>query len=477
MTTERFEHPLLTRYASAEMSALFSARERIRTWRSVWIALAETQAELGVGGVTESHVSALREAADRIDFDRATELEAELRHDVMAHVHVFGEAAPEARSILHLGATSAFVVDNADLLIMRRGLEIVRRKTLCVVAALAEFAATWAALPTLAWTHFQPAQPTTVGKRACLWIADLLSDLDEIDFRLDRFKLRGLKGTTGTQASFITLCGDAGKVVALEHGVVSRLGAEAAFPVTGQTYSRRVDASWAATLAGVAQSAAKFAGDMRLLQHLGELLEPFGGKQIGSSAMAYKRNPMRAERMSGIARYALQTSGNMAQTASAQWLERSLDDSANKRMAMPELFLAVDALLTLYHSVARGIDVAEGAIAAHLEAELPSMASENLLMAAVLGGGDRQDLHERIRVRSREAAERVESGAPNDLLERLRAEEGFADLPDEVWTRATDPVFLVGRAPEQVQHFLRDEVRARIEAYEGELSLEDEVRV
>lgn len=477
MTTERFEHPLLSRYASVEMSSLFSARERIRTWRTVWIALAEAQAELGIGGVSESQVAALREAADRIDFDRATELESELRHDVMAHVHAFGEAAPEARSILHLGATSAFVVDNADLLIMRRGLEIAKRKTLCVVAALAEFAATWADLPTLAWTHFQPAQPTTVGKRACLWIADLLADLDEIDFRLDRFRLRGLKGTTGTQASFVALCGDSARVMALESAVVSRLGAEAAFPVTGQTYSRRVDAAWGATLAGIAQSAAKFAVDMRLLQHLGELFEPFGGKQIGSSAMAYKRNPMRAERMSGIARYALQTSGNMAQTASAQWLERSLDDSANKRMAMPELFLAVDALLTLYHSVATGIDVAENTIAAHLEAELPSMASENLLMAAVLAGGDRQALHERIRVRSREAARRVEAGEPNDLLERLRGEDGFSSLSDDVWSRSTDPAHLVGRAPEQVQLFLRDEVWGRIESYEGELTLEDEVRV
>jgi len=475
---DRFRHPLLERYASDEMARLFSPRHRVRTWRRVWIALASAQAELGLGGVTGAHVAALEAAADEIDFGRAGDLERELRHDVMAHVQAFGEAAPEARPILHLGATSAFVVDNADLLIAREALGVVERKALCVVEALAGFAERWADTPTLGWTHFQPAQPTTVGKRACTWIQDLLLDLDEIAWRKEAFRLRGLKGTTGTQASFLALAGGDGDVVdALERKVVEALGAEAAFPVTGQTAPRKVDAAWAATISGVAQSAGKFGHDMRLLQHLGEVLEPFEARQVGSSAMAYKRNPMRAERMCALGRLAIETSGNFAHTAATQWLERSLDDSANKRIAMPELFLIADALLVLYHDVAGGLEVREEAIARRVAREVPSLATETLLMAAVEAGGDRQDLHERIRVRARRAAARVEAGEENDLLDRLAEEEGFARLPEETWERARDPRTYVGRAPEQVRRFLADEVRPRLEAYPGSLEMTGAVRV
>jgi len=314
--SDRFENPLVERYASEEMTRLFSPRERIRTWRRIWIALAEAQAELAMGGVTPEQVDALRGAADAIDFERAAQLERELRHDVMAHVHAFGEKAPTAAGILHLGATSAFVVDNGDLLLQRRAMRVVERKALGVVAALADFAEVWADTPALAWTHFQPAQPTTVGKRACLWIQDLLLDLDEIAFRLDAFRLRGAKGTTGTQASFLALAhGDHERVEEMERRVVDKLGAPDAFAVTGQTYSRKVDAAWAATLSGVAQSAGKFGNDLRLLQHLGEVLEPFGSSQVGSSAMPYKRNPMRSERMCSIARLAIQTAGVFGWTA------------------------------------------------------------------------------------------------------------------------------------------------------------------
>lgn len=475
---DRFEHPLVRRYASREMERLFSPQKKILTWRRIWIALAEAQSELGIGGVTREQVQALRRAAEEIDFDRAAELERELRHDVMAHLHAFGEAAPDGRSILHLGATSAFVVDNADLLIMREAMRVIERKALCVIGALADFAERWADLPTLGWTHFQPAQPTTVGKRACLWIQDLILDLDEIAFRLEGFRLRGAKGTTGTQASYLALVdGDHAKVEALERRVVERLGAGSAFPVTGQTAPRKVDAAWAATLAGVAESCSKFAHDLRLLQHLGEVLEPFEERQVGSSAMAYKRNPMRAERMCALARLAIQTAGNFPWTAATQWLERSLDDSANKRIALPELFLIVDAILVLHHDVASGLEVREEAIRRRIEEGLPALATESILMAAVEAGGDRQALHERIRVRAREAAERVEAGEPSDLLDRLAGEEEFSELSEEAWERARDPGSYVGRAPEQTRSYLAEEVRPRLAAYEGRLEMTGEVTV
>ncbi|HUP00699.1 MAG TPA: adenylosuccinate lyase [Gemmatimonadota bacterium] len=475
---DRFEHPLVARYASDEMVRLFAARTRVETWRRLWVALAEAQAELGIGGVTAEQAAALKEAAGRIDFARAEALEQELRHDVMAHLHAFAEAAPVARPILHLGATSASIVDNADLILQREALRAIERKALCVVQALADFAAEHADRPTLAWTHFQPAQPTTVGKRACLWIADLLLDLDEIGYRLETFRLRGLKGTTGTQASFLALTGgDPERTDELERRFLSKLGAHRSFPVTGQTYSRKVDAAWAATLAGVAQSAGKFSQDLRLLQHLGELREPFGARQVGSSAMAYKRNPMRAERMSGLSRLVIQTAGNLMYTAATQWLERSLDDSAVKRIAMPELFLGVDALLVLYHGIATGLEVETGTIDRRLRAELPALASEDLLMAAVESGGDRQALHERIRVRAREAAARVATGEGNDLLDRLAGEEGFAGIPSALWERARDPAAYVGRAPEQTRRFLADHVHPRLAMRKGSLEMTGDVRV
>jgi adenylosuccinate lyase len=475
---DRYANPLVERYASDEMAGLFSARTRIRTWRRIWIALAEAQQELGIGSVTAEQVADLARNAERIDFARAAELERELRHDVMAHVRAFGEVAPAGGPILHLGATSAFVVDNGDLLVMREAMRVVERKCLCVVAALADFADRHADLPALAWTHFQPAQPTTVGKRACLWIQDLLLDLDEIGFRLAGFRLRGVKGTTGTQASFLALAdGDGAKVDELERRVNQKLGAGGSFAVTGQTHSRKVDAAWAATVAGVAQSAGKFSQDMRLLQHLGEVLEPFGASQVGSSAMPYKRNPMRAERMSSLSRFAVQTAGSLAWTAALQWLERSLDDSAGRRISVPELFLAADALLVLYHGIARGLEVHEATVEANLLRELPAMATETLLMAATRAGGDRQALHERIRVRAREAAAGIEGGQGSDLLDRLAAEPGFAELPAEDWARARDPRTYVGRAPEQTRSFLAREVRPRIDAYDGPLEMTGEVKV
>ncbi len=475
---ERFEHPLVTRYASDEMLAVFSDQARFRTWRRLWIALADAQRELGLGGVTEAQVEALRAVADRIDLARARELEKELRHDVMAHIHLFAEEAPDARPILHLGATSAFVVDNGDQLIMRHALRVVERKCLCVVDRLADFAERHADLPTLAWTHFQPAQPTTVGKRACLWIQDLLLDLDEIAWRLENFRLRGLKGTTGTQASFLALAGgDHDTVRELERRVLRKLDVDQAFPVTGQTYPRKVDAGWAATLKGVAVSVSKFGHDLRLLQHLGEILEPFGERQIGSSAMPYKRNPMRAERMTALGRLAIELAGNLDHTAATQWLERTLDDSANKRIAIPELFLTVDALLVLYHDVAGGLQVQPGAIRRHLERELPFLASERLLMEAVEAGGDRQALHERIRIQAREVAARLETGESNDLLRRLASEQGFAGLPESTWSAAADPASYIGRAAEQVAEFLQERVRPRVAAYPGALEMTGEVRV
>jgi adenylosuccinate lyase len=475
---DRFENPLVERYASDEMARIFSPRRRIMTWRRIWIALAEAQSELGLGGVTSEQVEVLRAAAEKIDFDRAAELERELRHDVMAHVHAFGEAAPLARGILHLGATSAFVVDNGDLLLMRDGLRVVERKALCVVAALADFAEAWADTPTLGWTHFQPAQPTTVGKRSCTWIQDLLLDLDEIAFRLDTFRLRGAKGTTGTQASFLALAhGEHDRVEELERRVVAKLEAKEAFAVTGQTAPRKIDAAWAATLAGTAQSASKFGTDLRLLQHLGEVLEPFGERQIGSSAMPYKRNPMRAERIVSLARLAIQLAGTFAWTAATQWLERSLDDSAARRIAMPELFLTVDAILIHWHDVARGLEVRPEVVARNLAQELPSFATESILMEAVEGGGDRQALHERMRVRAREAAARTEGGGGGDLLDQLAEEPGFAALPEESWARARDARSYVGRAPEQTRRFLAEVVRPRLAAYPGCLEMTGEVRV
>ena len=449
---DRYRSPLLVRYASPAMSALFSERATALLWRRIWVALAEVQRELGLE-VGEDQLAALRAAAGRVDFERAGELERELRHDVMAHVHAFGEAAPAALPILHLGATSADVTDNASLVQLRDALDLVRRRILDVLRPLAEFARAHAARPTLGYTHFQPAQPTTVGKRACLWIQDLLVDLDEVERRMGELRLRGLRGATGTQASFLALFdGDAARVEELERRVCARLGFDRTYAVTGQTYPRKVDALVLAALAGLGQSCARFAGDLRLLQGLHELEEPFGERQVGSSAMPYKRNPMRAERMSGLARFLMVTAANAEWTAASQWLERTLDDSANRRLAVPEAFLAADALLILYRDVVEGLEVREDAIARRLRDELPFLASEALLAEGVKRGGSRQALHEALR---RHAMDARRDGAR--FLEALAADPAVPFTAAEL-AALLAPETLAGLAARQTERFLAEEV-------------------
>ncbi|HEX4142148.1 MAG TPA: adenylosuccinate lyase [Pirellulales bacterium] len=447
-----YDNPLIDRYASAEMSQLWGPQRKFSTWRRLWVALAEAEAELGLP-IKPAQLAEMRAAVDRIDFAAAEAHERRLRHDVMAHVHAFGDACPSARGIIHLGATSCYVTDNTDLILIREGLHLLRDRLVGVISALADFARRHRALPCLAFTHLQPAQPTTVGKRACLWAYDLVQDLAEIEHRLSTLRTRGVKGTTGTQASFLELfAGDHAKVVELERRVAAKLGFVEVYPVTGQTYSRKVDAQVLDALSGVAQSASKAATDLRLLQSRKEIEEPFEAEQIGSSAMAYKRNPMRSERICGLARYVLSLQTSTAATAATQWLERTLDDSANRRLVVPQAFLAVDAILLLYENVAAGLVVYPRVIARHLAEELPFMASENLLMAAVAAGGDRQQLHELIRRHSQAAGAAVkQEGRPNDLLERLAADPAFAQVDV---AGALDPASFVGRAPEQVDEFL-----------------------
>jgi adenylosuccinate lyase len=420
----------------------------------LWIALAEAEAELGLP-ITAEQIAELKAHTDDVDFAAADRYERKLRHDVMAHVHAYGDQCPAARGIIHLGATSCYVTDNTDLLLVREALGLVRNRLATVIDRLARFAAETKSLACLGFTHFQPAQPTTVGKRACLWIYDLVHDLEEIEFRLANLRARGVKGTTGTQASFLELFhGDHAKVRQLDELVSRKMGFDAAYAVTGQTYSRKVDAAVLATLSGIAQSAAKAATDLRLLQHLKEVEEPFEKEQIGSSAMAYKRNPMRAERICGLARYVTSLEASGAATAATQWLERTLDDSANRRLTLPQAFLAVDAILILYQNVASGLVVYPQVIARHLRDELPFMATENVLMAAVERGGDRQALHEKIRQHSQAAALVVkQQGGENDLLARLKADPAFAAID---FGEALRPEKFVGRAPEQVDEFLSD---------------------
>jgi adenylosuccinate lyase len=455
MSHDRFVHPLGERYASDEMSRIFSPAFKFGTWRRLWLALVEAQRELGLP-IPEAAVQALREHLDDVDLERAAELERELRHDVMAHVHHLAEQAPAAAGIIHLGATSAYVGDNTDLIQHREALTLVRSRILATVAALADFARLHRDLPTLGFTHFQPAQPTTVGKRATLWIQDLLLDLEEVDFRLATLRLRGVRGTTGTQASFLDLFdGDAGKVEQLNRLVAEKMGFPLLYGVTGQTYTRKTDYAFLATLAGVAQSASKFGHDMRLLAHLREVEEPFEEAQVGSSAMAYKRNPMRSERICALARHAVILVLDPAFTAATQWFERTLDDSANKRLSVPEAYLTLDAILLLMHNVAAGMEVFPEMIRRRLQEELPFMATENLLMRAVRAGGDRQELHERIRRHSLAAARRVKEGGPNDLLDRLAGDAAFgvgrAELEEEL-----RPERYVGLAPRQVERFLEE---------------------
>ena len=460
---DNYDNPLIGRYASAEMSRLWGPQRKFSTWRRLWVALAEAQAELGLP-ITPAQIAEMRAAIERIDFAAAEGYERRLRHDVMAHVHAFGDAAPSAKGIIHLGATSCYVTDNTDLILIREGLELLRGRLVAAIAALADFARQHRALPCLAFTHLQPAQPTTVGKRACLWAADLVADLAEIEHRHASLALRGVKGTTGTQASFLELFGgDHAKVLELERRVAAKLAFDRVYPVTGQTYSRKVDAQVLDTLSGVAQSASKFGTDLRLLQSRKELEEPFEAEQIGSSAMAYKRNPMRAERICGLARFVLGLQSAAAATAATQWLERTLDDSSTRRLVIPQAFLAVDAILLLYENIAAGLVVYPKVIARHLAEELPFMASENLLMAAVAAGGDRQQLHEKIRRHSQAAGAAVkQEGRENDLVDRLQADSAFA-LVD--FSGTLDPARFVGRAPEQVNEFLQSVVQPILAAH------------
>jgi adenylosuccinate lyase len=451
------------------MSYIFSPACKFITWRKLWLALAEAQAQLGLQ-ISSEALAQMRAHLDRIDLQRADELEHRFRHDVMAHVHHFGEVAPAARGIIHLGATSAFVTDNSELLQHRAALRLVRKRLLGCLRVLADFARRYRALPTLGFTHFQPAQPTTVGKRATLWLQDFLLDVEEIDHRLATLRFRGVRGTTGTEASFLELFqGDHGKVEALNQRVARAMGFDRLYGVTGQTYTRKSDYAFLASLAGVATSASKFAHDVRLLQHLKEIEEPFEEEQIGSSAMAYKRNPMRSERICALARHVITLSLDPAFTAASQWLERTLDDSANRRIAIPEAYLGTDAILMLVNNVSAGLVVRAAVIGQHLAAELPFMLTEAILMRAVRNGRDRQVVHERIRQHARAAAERVkEQGAGNDLVERMQADREIGLSADE-FADTLDPARHIGRAPEQVDAFLRDEVEPILKgAEEGE---------
>ena len=478
-----YRNPLVERYCSEEMSGIFSPHFKFLTWRRLWLALAEAQHELGLA-VTAKQVAELAASLENLDPARAAELEKELRHDVMAQLKTWAGQCPAAGGILHLGATSAFVGDNTEVIQLREGLRVVEKRLLPVIASLRDFAARTARIPTLGFTHFQPAQPTTVGKRACLWLQDLLLDLEEIRFALSTIRLRGVKGTTGTQASFLALFdGDHGKVERLEELVAAKMGFddEGCFAITGQTYPRKQDSRVLGSLSAVAQSASKFSNDMRLLQHLGEILEPFGSKQVGSSAMAYKRNPMRAERISSLARLLITAAINPQLTAAAQWLERTLDDSANRRVSIPEAFLTADALLLLYGSMVPGLQVNEKVIRRRLETELPFLATEQILMQLVAAGGNRQAGHEQIRVHSMEVHRRLQAGESNrnDLLERLASDTVFSPLRHKFPT-LTDPLKFVGRAPEQVERFLADQVDPLLAAQApDELSGpdDDEIRV
>jgi len=479
MSSDRdtYQNPLIRRYASREMSACFSDRKKFTTWRRLWVALAEVEQELGLP-VTDAQIAELRRFQDDVNFDVADARERQTRHDVMAHVHAYGVQCPAARPIIHLGATSAYVGDNTDLIQMRDGLRILRGRLVTLMADLKAFALAHRDLPTLGFTHFQAAQLVTVGKRAALWLQDFLLDYHELEHRLATLRLLGSKGTTGTQASFMELFdGDEEKVKALDRKVAERMGFEGTYGVTGQTAPRKVDAQVAGVLAGIAASGHKFGDDIRLLQHLKEVEEPFEEEQVGSSAMAYKRNPMRAERICSLARYAVSLTHSLTWTAATQWFERTLDDSANKRLSVPEMFLAADAILILAVNVSRGLVVHPKMIRRHIDLELPFMATENILMEAVRRGGDRQALHERIRGHAIAAGRVVkDEGGDNDLLDRIAADPAFgvtrADLD-----RTLDLKKFIGRAPSQVVEFIRDEVDPVLEANRDLLGGEAEVRV
>ena len=470
-THEVCDNPLVSRYASPEMARLWSPQRKFSTWRRLWLALAEAQHELGLLSadgvtprITPAQLDELRAHLDDIDFAAADRYEREFRHDVMAHIHALGDVAPLARPIIHLGATSCYVTDNTDLLLMREGLAMLRDRLVGLIAALAAFAQRWRNQPTLGFTHFQPAQLTTVGKRACLWCHDLLLDLAEFEHRLDTLRFRGAKGTTGTQASFLELFGgDHAKVRQLDQLVARKMGFDRVYPVTGQTYSRKVDSQVLDTLGGLGQSIHKLGTDLRLLAHRQEIDEPTEPGQVGSSAMPYKRNPMRSERMCGLARFLDGLRLNASQTAATQWLERTLDDSVNRRLSLPQAFLTADAMLRVALNVCGGLEVFPAVIERHLREVLPYMATENLLMAAVAAGADRQSAHEAIRRHSRAVSAAIRSGATeNDLLQRLRADPQFAQVD---FAAALEPARFVGRAPQQVEEFLAEEVQPVLNRY------------
>ena len=465
MPTNTYESPLSSRYASDEMLYLFSPDKKFSTWRRLWVALARAEMELGLP-VTQEQVDELEAHLTDIDYAKAAQWEKKLRHDVMAHVHTYGELCPKAMPIIHLGATSCYVGDNTDVILMREGLELVRHKLVRVINCLAKFAQAYKAMPTLGFTHFQAAQLVTVGKRATLWMNELLMDLQEVDYRISTLKLLGSKGTTGTQASFLELFeGDHEKVKELERKIAKEMGFDSVVPVSGQTYSRKMDANVLSTLSGIAQSASKFATDMRLLCHLKEVEEPFEKNQIGSSAMPYKRNPMRCERICSLARYVMVDAANPAITTATQWFERTLDDSANKRISIPEAFLAVDAILNIYQNVASGLVVHPKVIEKHVLEELPFMASENIMMDAVKRGGNRQELHERIRLHSIEAGKNVKDlGLPNNLIDLIAADPAFGMTREEL-TAHMEPSRYIGLCPQQVEEFLDEEVAPVLAQY------------
>ncbi|MFN9277628.1 MAG: adenylosuccinate lyase [Planctomycetota bacterium] len=459
---DRFDHPLIERYASQEMARLFSPRARHGAWRDLWIALAQAEHELGFP-VTAEQIAELKANRERFDWDAVAKYEKELRHDVMAHVHHWGDLCPKARPIIHLGATSCFVTDNGDLLLYRQALRLLEQRLAAVTAALAAFAQRWRAEPCLGYTHFQVAQPVTVGKRACLWAQDFVLDLDEVRRVAGWLPFRGVKGTTGTQATFLTLAGgDHGKVEELDRRVTEAMGFGKSIAVSGQTYTRKLDWTIHQVLSAIAQSARKFATDVRLLSHEGEIEEPSESKQIGSSAMAYKKNPMRCERVCSLARYVIETANTSAHTAATQWLERTLDDSAVRRIAIPESFLAIDGILMLVENVAKGLVVYPKVVQKKLREQLPFLATEEILMAGVAAGGDRPDLHERGRVHSRASAHAVKAeGRDNPLLQLIAADPAFAAIKDAL-PDLMDPARFVGRSAEQVDAFVRDEVEPRL---------------
>ena len=477
MSTDRYVSPLSERYASKEMQYIFSPDMKFRTWRRLWIALAETEKELGLN-ITQEQIDELKAHAEDINYDVAKERERQVRHDVMSHVYAYGVQCPKAKGIIHLGATSCYVGDNTDIIVMNEALKLVKKKLVKVIAELAKFADTYKDQPTLAFTHFQPAQPTTVGKRATLWMQEFLMDLEDLEYVQSTLKLLGSKGTTGTQASFLELFdGDQETIDKIDPMIAAKMGFKECYPVSGQTYSRKVDTRVANILAGIAASAHKMSNDIRLLQHLKEVEEPFEKSQIGSSAMAYKRNPMRSERIASLSRYVMVDALNPAITSATQWFERTLDDSANKRLSIPEGFLAIDGILDLCLNVVDGLVVYPKVIEKHMMAELPFMATENIMMDAVKAGGDRQELHERIRELSMEAGKTVKvEGKDNNLLELIAADSAF-NLSLEDLQRSMDPKKYIGRAKEQTERFVNTVVQPILDSHKELLGVKAEINV